>query len=294
MTAAGEQSPCALCGAHDLRPLFAKRGWTFVRCAGCSLVALRPLPSPAEHERHTEASYAHGAYAVFAAADTIRTAIATHRFGIVRRLASAGPWLDVGCSSGAFVAVAAEAGIDVEGLERSPAAVARARSRGLRVHQGTIERFVPIQRYAAITAFDLIEHLGDPVAFVRQAARWLAPDGILAVTVPNIDSLTARLMGRHWFYYAPPEHVHYFRPATLRHLLETGGLRDVIVQPTVKPLSLEYAALALTQFNARLGAVARRAVAALPRALRARLLPIHVGELLATARPPVPTPMAGR
>ncbi len=287
MTAAGDESACALCGAHDLRPLFAKRGWTFVRCTGCGLVALRPLPSPAEHERYTETSYTHGAYAVFTTADTIRTAIATHRLGIVCRLAPPGPWLDVGCSSGAFVAAACGAGIDVEGLERSTAAVVRAQSRGLPVHQGTIESFAPTRRYAAITAFDLIEHLCDPVTFVRHATHWLAPGGSLVVTVPNIDSLTARLMRRHWFYYAPPEHVHYFRPATLRHLLETGGLRDIVVQPAVKPLSLEYAALALAQFNARLGAVARLAVRALPRALRARLLPIRVGELLATARAPV-------
>jgi SAM-dependent methyltransferase len=287
VTAACERSACALCGAVDLHPLFVKQGWAFARCAGCGLVALRPLPDPIEHERHTEASYAHGAYALFSAADRIRAAIAAHRLGIVRPLAPPGPWLDVGCSSGAFVAAAGAAGIDIEGIERSAAAIARARSHGLPVHHATVEGFVPTRRYAVITAFDLLEHLRDPVALVRRAGRWLVPGGLLAVTVPNVDSLAARLMGRHWYYYVPPEHVHYFRPATLRRLLETGGLGTIAVRPAFKPLSLEYAAAALAQFNVRLGAAARLAVGVLPRALRARSLPIPVGELLATARAPL-------
>lgn len=278
------EDACALCGARALEPRFSKGGWRFVRCAACGLVAIRPLPSPEDHARHTEQSYAEGAYAVFTAADAIRSAIAAHRLAIVRRTAPPGPWLDVGCSTGAFVDVAQRAGMDITGLERAAAAVEQARARGLRVRQSSIEAFSPPHRYAVVTAFDLVEHLRDPLAFVRRVEGWLAPGGVFALTVPNIHSLTARLMGRHWFYYAPPDHVHYFCPATLRRLLASAGLDDIRLGPTSKPLSLEYAALALAQFNVRLGSAARRVVGMLPSALRTRVWPLRIGELLAIAR----------
>jgi 2-polyprenyl-3-methyl-5-hydroxy-6-metoxy-1,4-benzoquinol methylase len=249
-------------------------------------VALRPLPRPTEHAAHTEQSYAAGAYAVFTAADRIRDAIARQRFEIVRRVAPPGAWLDVGCSSGAFVAVARAAGVDILGLERSDTAVAQARARDLPVEQGTVETFVPTRRPAVVTAFDVVEHLADPLAFVRRAVAWLAPGGVFVATVPNLASLTARLMGRHWFYYAPPDHVHYFDPATIRRLLESAGLGAIEIGPASKALSPEYAALALAQFNRRLGAIARVAVRFFPRRLRARVVPIRVGELLAIARAP--------
>src|SRR6266705_3356278 len=67
-------------------------------------------------------------------------------------------------------------------------------------HHAPIEDFAPGRRWALVTAFDVVEHLRDPVGFVRRAAGWLEPDGLLALTLPDAASPTARLMGRHWFY----------------------------------------------------------------------------------------------
>ena len=277
-------SPCLLCGATATSKVFAKRGWDFVRCGGCGLVSLSPLPTMAQLQQHHDASYAAGAYAVYAAAEHIRIAIARHRLAAVRALAPDGPWIDVGCSTGSFMAQARGAGIEIEGLEMSAAAVEQARAQGLDARQGTVETFVPARRYAAITAFDFVEHLRDPVAFVRTAASWLVPGGVLVMTVPNIVSLSARVMRRHWYYYAVPDHLHYFTPTTVRRLLALAGLADVTVRPASKPLTLEYAALALAQFNPHLGRLARGLVGSCPRRLRARLWPLRVGEMTATGR----------
>jgi 2-polyprenyl-3-methyl-5-hydroxy-6-metoxy-1,4-benzoquinol methylase len=282
--AGGGRSPCLLCGAVTASRLFSKGEWDFVRCGGCGLVSLSPLPTPEQLQRHHDASYAAGAYAVYAAAEPIRIAVARHRLPAVRALAPEGPWLDVGCSTGSFMVEARRAGIAIEGLEMSAAAVERARSQGLDAHHGTVETFVPGRRYAAITAFDVVEHLRDPVAFVRTAASWLAPRGVLALTVPNIASLAARVMRRHWYYYAAPDHLHYFTPATLRRLLALANLDDIALRPASKPLTLDYAALALAQFNPRLGRFMQRIVGRCPRALRSRPWPLRIGEMAVTAR----------
>lgn len=286
---------CILCGGARAGRLFHKAGWTFVRCATCGLIALNPLPTPVQLKAHHEESYAQGAYATFAAADAVRRAIARYRLGIVLPLAPAGPWLDVGCSTGAFLAELARAGVTGEGLELSTAAVARAREQNLTVQQGTAESFIPTRRYAAITAFDLVEHLPDPLAFVGHVGSWLLPDGVLVLTLPNANSLLARLMRRHWFYYAPPDHIYYFTPVTIRRLLAASGLRVMAVRPVSKPLTPDYAASALAHFNPRLGRVARACVALGPRGYRSRPWPFRVGEMLVIARPAVErdSPQAG-
>jgi 2-polyprenyl-3-methyl-5-hydroxy-6-metoxy-1,4-benzoquinol methylase len=276
---------CALCGGDRAIPLFEKGGFAFVRCDACGLVSLDPLPTPAALAAHHEASYREGAYTGFAAADDVRTAIAEDRLARLRPLAAAGRWLDVGCSTGAFVAAAARAGLAAEGLEVSAAAVETARARGITVHHGAVEAFAPDAPLAVVTAFDVIEHLPDPVGFARRVRPWLGGDGLLALTLPNVASVAARVMGRHWFYYAAPDHVHYFTPATIRRLLAQAGFAQVMVHGASKPLTLDYASEQLARMTPVLAPLARTLQAVAPRALRSRLLPVPIGEMLVTARP---------
>jgi len=265
-------------------PHFTKRGWRFVRCTRCGLVSLAPIPDPAAIGDHHEASYRDGRYAAFAAADEIRAGIARDRLARVRPLAPDGPWLDVGCSTGAFLAVAAGGGLDVEGIDVSDAAVAEARRRGLAARQVPVEAFTPRRRYAVVTAFDVVEHLPDPAAFVSRVAGWLAPGGLLALTLPDVTSPTARLLGRYWFFCAPPDHIHYFSPTTVRHLLMQGGIEDVSVRPIWKPLTLAYAAAHLATNEARIARAAGIILHALPRAWGARPLSLPLGEMFVTGR----------
>lgn len=276
---------CALCGARDASPLFEKAGWSFVACRVCGLVSLDPLPTPAALAAHHETSYRDGGYAGFAAADAVRTAIAEDRLARLRSMASPGRWLDVGCSTGAFVAVASAAGLAAEGLEVSSVAVAAAQARGLTVRQGAVEDFTPADPLAVVTAFDVIEHLPDPVAFARRVRPWLQRAGLLAMTLPNLASVAARVMGRHWFYYAAPDHVHYFTPTTIRRLLGDAGFVDVTVHPATKPLTLDYATEQLIRMTPVLAPLARALRAVTPRPLGRRLWPLPIGEMLVTARP---------
>ena len=93
-----------------------------------------------------------------------------------------------------------------------------------------------------------------------------------------------RGLGRRWFYYAPPFHVHYFTAATIRRLLAAAGFGDVRVRPIRKPLTLDYAAAAAAHLMPALGPAARVAAALVPVSLRSRPLLLPVGEMLVTAR----------
>ena len=76
--------------------------------------------------------------------------------------------------------------------------------------------------FDAITLWDVLEHMADPIAVLKKAARLLRPGGILALNVPNIESLIAKLMGSRWPLLLT-EHLYYFSPSSLRLLLERSG-----------------------------------------------------------------------
>lgn len=275
---------CALCGGTAARHLFDKGGRAHVRCEGCGLVALRPMPTPAELVVHHEESYRGGRYAGFASAVSVRTAIARDRMRRLRPLAPPGPWLDVGASTGAFVAEAVAAGLDVEGIELSHEAVAQARARGLPIRQASVDTWEPERRFAVITVLDVVEHIPAPAPFLRRVREWLGPGGLLALTLPDCSAPMARLLGRHWFYYLVPDHVHQFTPRTIARLLEVAGFGDVTVRRVPKPMPLDYAAVHTETMAPVLAPLARAVVRVLPASWTAKSLPLPLGEMLVTAR----------
>ncbi len=93
--------------------------------------------------------------------------------------------LDVGCGTGANLKMLAECG-SVEGVDISPQAVEFCRERGLNsVKLGAIEE-LPYENesFEIVTALDVVEHLDDDVAGLREMRRVLRHDGRLLLFVP--------------------------------------------------------------------------------------------------------------
>jgi cyclopropane fatty-acyl-phospholipid synthase-like methyltransferase len=245
------------------------------------------MPTQSELSDYYASAYAGGRYTHFASAGDVRSLIASHRAQRVSELVSPGHWLDIGCSTGDFVAAALEAGARGEGIDISGPAVEQARARGLVAHHSGVEDFEPAEPFDAITAFDVVEHLLDPRDFLTRVCEWLRPGATLVLTTPDVSSLYPRLlMGRHWFYYWPDEHLFYFEPSTISCLLTEVGFVDVSVTRAHKPLTLRYSAQNLQAFNPLLGRLATRLVAVLPDGLAGRTFHISVGEMMAVARRP--------
>jgi 2-polyprenyl-3-methyl-5-hydroxy-6-metoxy-1,4-benzoquinol methylase len=275
---------CILCGEERTEKLFEKGGKDFVRCRECGLVRLDPLPSVAEIAAHYEEAYDGGSYTAFAEAEEIRRLIAEHRLDRVREVVRPGRWLDVGCSTGQFVEAAAREGITARGIDVSPGAIRLARERGLRADVARVEDFAPEESFDAITAFDVIEHSRDPAAFLDRLREWLAPRGKLVLTLPDVSSIYPRLlMRKHWFYYAPEDHLFYFDPTTIRALLDSHGFRVKSVERAYKPLTGAYVVAQLEHFNPLLAVPARLGARLLGKNLLERPIPLYVGEMQVVA-----------
>jgi 2-polyprenyl-3-methyl-5-hydroxy-6-metoxy-1,4-benzoquinol methylase len=234
---------CPLCGGtesflfasgFDYELLTCANQWWFVQCEGCTHVWLHPRPAvaalPVIYPRHY--------YAYNYATDINRVAVRAKEFldrrkvrGIVASLGRAPrSFLDIGCGDGRFLRSMEKLGVPREknyGLELDENVVAPLRAQGFQAFCERVEdcRRIPENSIDVMTMFHVIEHVDDPAAVVRQAAKWLAPGGVFAVETPNLDSFDARLFHRtYWGGYHIPRHWNLFRAETLTRLFTDNGL----------------------------------------------------------------------
>jgi hypothetical protein len=164
--------------------------------------------------------------------------------------------------------------------------VAEAQARGLDVQQGTLAApELDGRQFAVITMWDVIEHVADPVAELRQAYQHLQPGGWLALHTMNIDSLPARLMGPRWPWLMDM-HLYYFSQATLSAMLRRAGY-DVIWSGTQgRYLRLGYLSSRLHGLSARAGKATAALIGGL--GLEQVAIPVNSGDLFTVyARRPI-------
>jgi 2-polyprenyl-3-methyl-5-hydroxy-6-metoxy-1,4-benzoquinol methylase len=260
---------CIVCGRRGpFPPLFARDGFTLVRCPSCTLVFQDPQPDAGVLGR---AYYHDEGFAQALLGDLRATTLerAREKLAPLRAagaLTGGARLLDVGASSGAWLEVAGEAGLRGTGVELGQATAAGARARGLDVRTGTLEEVLPQlgeERFDLITFWDVLEHLPDPRHEVRLAHGLLAPGGRVAMTFPNVDGLyprlTRRLFARRtgvWEYPELPVHLYDFSPRTAKALLGALGFAVQAASTFATPYSF-YEATSLSPARTGHGRKAR-------------------------------------
>jgi SAM-dependent methyltransferase len=236
MSQPASERECIACGTRGPFPgLYARDGFTLVRCPTCGLVFQDPPPGPELLER---AYYHDEGFAKALLGDLRETTLerAREKLVLLERAAALRPGLrilDVGASSGAWLEVAVAAGLTGVGVELGAATAAGARERGLDVRTGTLEEVLPSlgeERFDLISFWDVLEHLPDPRHELHLARGLLAPGGRVAATFPNVEGLyprlTYRLFARRtgvWEYPELPVHLYDFSPGAARRLFDRAG-----------------------------------------------------------------------
>jgi SAM-dependent methyltransferase len=155
-----------------------------VRCRECGLVYRNPVER--SHELTEIYARTTPAHDVLQSLHIIqRPAIRRQARELRRVLGRGGSGLEVGSYVGAFLAVARDEGLDVEGLDINPEINAFTRSHGFVVHDGTLAEFTGERRYDAVAIWNTFDQLPDARAAVIAAARLLEERGILALRVPH-------------------------------------------------------------------------------------------------------------
>ncbi|MEQ1883626.1 MAG: methyltransferase domain-containing protein [Bryobacteraceae bacterium] len=112
------------------------------------------------------------------------------RYAFACRFASHRDVLDVGSGTGYGTAELAQSAHSVQGIDVSPDAISYAQSNyplaNIKFFEASATN-VPIadSSFDLITAFEVIEHLEDSRALLKEASRLLRPGGIFLVSTPN-------------------------------------------------------------------------------------------------------------
>lgn len=138
-----------------------------------------------------------------------------------------GRLLDVGCGSGAFLALMRDLGWMVQGIELDGRAAALARQQfNLDVAEGPLEQAgFADNSFDAVNVSHVVEHVYDPGRLLRECRRVLRPAGKLIVTTPNINSMGHRVFRDAWRGLEPPRHLYVFSPDALKHCVFGLGFR---------------------------------------------------------------------
>ena len=169
-----------------------------MECNGCGAAFLSPRPSASRISQLYSSDYFSGAgaagigyvgYSSPGSVDAIDYTARQRVRLIAKHLPLAGSdLLEVGCATGEFANAARRAGARVVGCDYSSDAIelAKRRYRSIRFVAGDVERIFPAHpSFDVVAAFEVIEHLIEPSAWMRHVARLLKDGGWLVISTPN-------------------------------------------------------------------------------------------------------------
>ena len=226
-----ELHACVVCGGA-LRPAFRKDGFDLVSCSSCGMLMRQRLPARDELDDIYVPEYFTfraedpvDGYADYLGDAEQHREAARRRLSLIERFASSRRrLLDVGAAAGFFVDEAIRVGWDAEGIDIASHIVEWGRREldvPLRVAE--ISAVEGDGAYAAVTMWDYIEHSLDPAGDLAKSNELLAPDGIVALSTGDLDSIAARLTRSRWHLLTPRHHNFFFSARTLVRLLERSG-----------------------------------------------------------------------
>jgi len=141
--------------------------------------------------------------------------------------------LDVGCGHGFLLKTLGGHGCQPFGIEMSEAAADKARSlTGATISVQSAEASFPFAQafFQAVIINDVIEHLHDYAACLKESYRVLESAGVLFVQTLSAHSIARALLGRRWSWHKDPTHVRMFSPPQLRRALEQAGFQVVALK----------------------------------------------------------------
>lgn len=231
-----EARGCPACGAeHDQRPIFQSYdGYEYEECCqcGCWYVPLkvdarlfeRFFQACPQAEEVLQRSFNKRRSAENQQADLARFNDYFTRLSVLFDQRQGLRYLDMGCGLGNSLIAARDHGFDGLGVESSRECLKICQDAGLRVLH---DEQTPTGVFDLISFWESLEHMVDPAQMLMSCHPLLADNGVLAFTIPNLDSPLLRAQRGDCSVvhggYDTPGHINLFGSAQVRHLLERCG-----------------------------------------------------------------------
>ena len=229
MNNTNKKAICYLCGSTDCSKIHDAIRYNFpprpFRCNQCGLVFLYPRMSPDKEKEFYEKEY-RSKYEIYKAEELWNKYIAETKQRVARFInlyTKETRLLEIGCASGFFLSEVKSRVGSVTGVELTKDYVVYARSRGLDIKE-TLEE-IPDNAYDLIFMFHVLEHITDPIDYLRHLKQKLSPNGKLIIEVPNVDDILISMykIKNHLDFYWEIAHNFYFSKDTLGTVLQRAG-----------------------------------------------------------------------
>jgi 2-polyprenyl-3-methyl-5-hydroxy-6-metoxy-1,4-benzoquinol methylase len=209
---------------------FSGEGFSLSRCPGCRFANVDE-PRTDYAALYDEAYYSgRGADPLTDYESELRddNTIRRHEWAGIHQVVSSlheiGPgtlWLDLGCGLGGLVRHLHSVGVDNAVGSEDGYARGRALERGIACV--TSDELADVENaFDVITSIEVIEHVVDPLALLRDVHRLLRPGGVFFFTTGNAEPQRDKLT--EWPYVIPEIHVSFFEPQTIATAFERVGL----------------------------------------------------------------------
>lgn len=230
-------SSCPLCRKKNLEVLFKKGSRKFVKCFNDGFVFITPQPSAKElhriyNERYFDSEESRDktciGYWAYIDERPLLLEYFDRKLDLVEKYTKKRKILDVGCGHGFCLEAAKKRGFNAVGIDVSGYAVEYAKEHGCKAFLTDIYKAgFKDTSFDVITIFQLIEHVPNPVKFMKEVKRILKPGGHVILTTPNHGGYLKKLMGKNWFSYRHQEHLFFFSPKSIDFLLEKAGFASI-------------------------------------------------------------------
>jgi 2-polyprenyl-3-methyl-5-hydroxy-6-metoxy-1,4-benzoquinol methylase len=221
------EETCRLCRSTHTRRVFTKRQTPYWECSVCGLRFATPNPNPNLTGAIGDYEAAYLQYLGPDASDEANlSSLCEWMESIV--LLPGKRLLDIGAGSGKLVRFLRARGIDAQGIEPSRALFDRFLGTEATFTCAMLDHYrsTAVTSFDVVTAFDVIEHVPDPAAFLGDVAALLEPGGVFFASTPDVGSLPAKAFSRRWHFYYP-YHLSYFARRTLARAAEPHGLHII-------------------------------------------------------------------
>jgi SAM-dependent methyltransferase len=227
-----------MCGSAGRRALVARdrnreisdARFLYARCTACGTFFLTNVPPDL-------ARYYGGTYYGFRPdgeadwqGDDFRRRIEEHRVELLLQHAPRGRLIEIGAGTGGFAAAATRAGFDVAAIEMDERCC-RYMSERLGIDaicSGDPQQALSTLAPAGVVAmWHVLEHVPEPLRVLAAGAERLQPGGVLALGLPNPDSLQFRLLRSRWAHLDAPRHLTLMPARALLRAAAGLGLEQV-------------------------------------------------------------------
>ena len=235
------ESNCPACESHEKNYKYIKNGLSYSSCVKCDTFYMDPRPSEdiLEWFYKDSENYKYWNEHIFPQTDIVRKEkIFTPRvdkliYYLNKYNVTSNSLLEIGCAFGTFLELVNNTGkFDrVTGVEPTPGLAATCRSKGIEVIEETVEniKLEEQEKYSVVANFEVLEHLGNPISFIKKCRSFLKPDGILIFTCPNGKGFDFEILGSDC-NSVDHEHLNYFNPYSIKILLKNCGFEVLEVQ----------------------------------------------------------------